>query len=246
MTMIQTFRWPDRGLHRDRFLVIVHSAMWYALDGLVVYAAVVPFIKVMTFDPHAIINTFGDVGVFQGTAKKAPSDDDNPEFAFKLALNRAIRKALEAQNLGDVWDETYHARRSVPRGYYIAYVSGTDKMSVTNNPCYPSNIVALPGARGDRDRILVEAILFPRIIAHAVAQRATVDLKLGFRCNLTLHYGKTNCVDGRKGWTMVHSWPKSTGEGEPDDFGMSEQVFLDSKTAAEGFTAKAQKLLEVR
>ena len=88
--------------------------------------------------------------------------------------------------------------------------------------------------------------LLPRIVAHAVAQRATVDLRLALRHNLTLHYGKTNCVDGRKGWTMVHYWPKSTGEGEPDDFDMKERVIRESEHPAEVFTAKAKQLLGVQ
>ena len=85
--------------------------------------------------------------------------------------------------------------------------------------------------------------MLPRIVAHAVAQRAVVDLKLGFRSSLTLHYGKTNCVDGRMGWTMVYYWPEATGEGEPDDFDMNEKVFLAGQAAAEGFTAQAKQLL---
>ena len=85
----------------------------------------------------------------------------------------------------------------------------------------------------------------PRIVAHAVSQRAIVDLRLALRHNLTLHYGKSNCVDGRKGWTMVHYWPKATGEGEPDDFDMKEWVIRESENPAEAFTAKAKQLLRL-
>ena len=44
---------------------------------------------------------------------------------------------------------------------------------------------------------------------------------------------------------MVHYWPKSTGEGEPDDFAMKEWVISESENPAEAFTAKAKQLLRL-
>ena len=87
--------------------------------------------------------------------------------------------------------------------------------------------------------------MLDRAIADAVAQRAAVILKLSFRKYLQLSYGKTNCVDGRMGWAMTYVQPKSDYEGEPDDWEIAEHVFADDKTAAEGYTAQAKRLLGV-
>ena len=235
---MQVFRWPARGLHRDRFLVIVHSAIWHTLDRLTVNVAVVPFVKIMTFDPRAIINTFGEVNVYSGTAKKAPNDDDNPELAFKLALNRAIRKALGAISETNVWDETYHPKRR-QRTPYCIRINGSELRVFTSNS--GGDQLSLPGNKHGFAPI---ADLDP-IVAHAVAQHAPIDVEVRFRNNLTLHYGKTNTVDGREGWTMTHCWLKPTGEGEPDDFGLDEKVFFDAEEAATRFSLRAKELLNI-
>lgn len=219
-----------------------------------VAAAVIPLVKVTTFDIHARhLDEFGKVGCYDG---KAISTELGNHFdysiGFKLALNRAIRKALAAQGLNDVWDETYHAKKHRQRRYCLEV--GPNALGERVIRAFKSHntngLVPLSLPQSDDDdyrkiRGVAPLSMLPRIVAHAVAQRAAVDLKLGFRSSLTLHYGKTNCVDGRMGWTMVHYWPKSTGEGEPDDFDMKEWVMSESEHPAEVFTAKAKQLLRL-
>jgi hypothetical protein len=231
--MMQVFRWPNRGPHRDRFLIIIHSAVWHTLDRLTVNVAVVPFPKIMTFDPRAIINTLGEVNVYSGTARKASGDDDNPELAFKLALNRAIRTALASLGLSDVWDETYHARK---RGRGMrTYRLNPEGQAVTD---WIFQATPAPRCETFLDQL-------DRVPRHAVAQRAAIILDYGFRRWLELHYGKTNTVDGRIGWTPVHAWPKPDYEGEPDDLETRERCFFDDGQAVEAFILRAKELLNI-
>jgi hypothetical protein len=232
--MIRIFTWPDRGLHKFKFLIhVLDEAKYTALRrNFWIKVAVTPIDMLLSPDVLEI-----KLKPWEGNVMRHPQDESNEAVARRIAMNRAIRTALEVQNLSDVWDETYHALRKQRRIYCMR--RDQDSLVVSSSR---SKLMSLPG----RCDGVAPLSMLPRIVAHAIAQRATVDLKLGFRHNLTLHYGKTNCTDGRKGWTMIHSWPKPTGEGEPDDFGMTEQVFRDDKTAAEGFAAKAQKLLEVK